>query len=121
MGESSIDRFPFHYNRSLEVDCSDESVSADAGALLMRQTLECSGVVSWLEDRRPGSVVHSMGNRMCTCRLLLCQGHRDQDDADRLRQDPALVRQRSPREALSAAMEAMACRPSRRYRALWIG
>ena len=32
----------------------------------MRQVLEHSGVVSWLEDRliddrRPGSVVHSMG------------------------------------------------------------
>ena len=62
----------------------------------MRQTLECSGGVSWLEDRliddrRPGSVVHSMGNRMRTCRLLLCLGHRDQDDADRLRHDPALA------------------------------
>ncbi len=96
MGESSIDRFPFGYNRSLEVDGSDESVSADAGALVMREILECSGIVSWLEDhliddRRPGSVVHSMGNLMRTCLLLLCQGHRDQDDADRLRHDPALA------------------------------
>ena len=96
MGGSSIDRFPFGYNRSLEVDGSEESVSADAGALVMRQILECSGVVSWLEDRliddrRPGSVVHSMGNLMRTCLLLLCQGYRDQDDADRLRHDPAFA------------------------------
>ena len=81
---------------SLEVDGSEESVSADAGALVMRQILECSGVVSWLEDRliddrRPGSVVHSMGNLMRTCLLLLCQGYRDQDDADRLRHDPAFA------------------------------
>ena len=79
MGESSIDRFPFGYNRSLEVDGSDESVSADAGALVMREILECSGIVSWLEDhliddRRPGSVVHSMGNLMRTCLLPALPG-----------------------------------------------
>ena len=38
MGESSIDRAPFDWNRSIELDASDESVSADAGALLMRET-----------------------------------------------------------------------------------
>ena len=96
MGESSIDRAPFDWNRSIEVDASDESVSADAGALLMRETLEHSGIVSWLEenlidDRRPGSVLHSTGNLLRTCLLLLCQGHRDQDDADRLRHDPAIA------------------------------
>ena len=126
MGESSIDRFPFGYNRSLEVDGSDESVSADAGALVMREILECSGIVSWLEDhliddRRPGSVVHSMGNLMRTCLLLLCQGHRDHRTMPTVcATTRPLLRQRSPLEALSAAMEAMAWRPSRRYRDLWI-
>ena len=94
MGESGIDRFPFGYNRSLEGDGGDESVSA--GALPMRQILERSRVVSWMkdrliDDRRPGSVVHGLRNPMRTCLLLLCQGHRDQDDADLLRHDTALA------------------------------
>ena len=96
MGESSLDRAPFEWNRSIEIDGSDESVSADAGALLIREILEHSRIVSWLEenlidDRRPGSVVHSVGNLLRTCLVLLCQGHRDQDDADRLRHDPAIA------------------------------
>ena len=96
MGKSSLDRAPFAWNRSVELDASDESVRADAGALLMRETLEHSGIVSWLEenlidDRRPGSVLHSTGNLLRTCLLLLCQGHRDQDDADRLRHDRAIA------------------------------
>ncbi len=96
IGESRIDRVPFAWNGSIELDASDESVSADAGALLMRETLEHSGIVSWLEenlidDRRPGSVLHSTGNLLRTCLLLLCQGHRDQDDAGRLRHDPAIT------------------------------
>ena len=94
MGETSIDRTPLAWNRSIELDASDESVSA--GALLMRETLEHSGIVSWLEenlidDRRPGSVLHSTGNLLRKCLLLLCQGHRDQDDSDRLRHDPAIA------------------------------
>ena len=63
---------------------------------LIREILEHSRIVSWLEenlidDRRPGSVVHSVGNPLRTCLVLLCQGHRDQDDADRLRHDPAVA------------------------------
>ena len=90
MGETSIDRFPFGSNRSLEVDGSDEGVSAEA--LLMRQILERSGVVSWpeyrlIDDPRSGSVVHSMGNLMCTWLSLLCQRHRGPP-----RHDPALPR-----------------------------
>ena len=100
MGETSIDRTPFDWNRSIELDPSDESVSTDAGALLMRETLEHSGIVSWLEenlidDRRPGSVLHSTANLLRTCLLLLCQGHRDKDDADRLRHDPAIAAAKS--------------------------
>ena len=125
MGESSLDRAPFEWNRSIEIDGSDESVSADAGALLIREILEHSRIVSWLEenlidDRRPGSVVHSVGNLLRTCLVLLCQGHRDQDDADRYATTRRLLLLRSHREALSTEMDAMACRRSQRFRALWI-
>ena len=51
MGESSLNRAPFEWNRSIENDGSDESVSADAGALLIREILEHSKIVSWLEEK----------------------------------------------------------------------
>ena len=57
---------------------------------------------------------------MRTCLLLLCQGHRDQDDTDRLRHDPALAAAAKSSGGPVRAMEAMAWRPSRRYRDLWI-
>lgn len=77
--QTSIDSFPFGSHRSLEVDGSDEGVSAEA--LRMRQILERSGVVPWpehrlIDDPRSGSVVHSMEKLMCTWLPLLRQGHR---------------------------------------------
>ena len=57
MGESSLDRAPFEWNRSIEIDGSDESVSADAGALLIREILEHSRIaLSWLEEPIPAGV-----------------------------------------------------------------
>ena len=94
MGESSSGSRPFSFNGSIEVKSVDENVSADAGALLMRELMERSGLVAWLEEnlidtRRPGSVAHSVGNLLRTFLLLIAQGHTDQDDADRLRRDPS--------------------------------
>ena len=95
IGESDLGPRPFSFKGSIEVKAVDESVSADAGALLMRELMERTGLVRWLEehlidDRRPGSVSHSVGSLLRTFLLLIAQGHSDQDDADRLRSDPSL-------------------------------
>lgn len=81
MDESTLEGAQFDWNQSIEIHGSEDRVSADAGTLLIREILEHSRIATWLEeslidDRRPGSVVHSTGNLMRTCLLLLCQGHR---------------------------------------------
>ena len=108
MGESDLGSRPFSFNGSIDVKAVDESVSADAGALPMRELMERTGIVRWLEehlidDRRPGSVSHSVGSLLRTSLLLIAQGHSDQDDADRLRSDPSL--QASAREPRGVADE----------------
>ncbi|MCY4565218.1 MAG: IS1380 family transposase [Gammaproteobacteria bacterium] len=95
MGESRLGSRPFSFNGSIEVKAVDENVSSDAGALLMRELMERCGLVQWLaehliDDRRRGSVAHSVGSLLRTFLLLIVQGHTDQDDADRLRRDPSL-------------------------------
>ena len=95
MGESDPGSRPFSFNGSIDVKAVDESVSADAGGLPMRELMERTGLVRWLEeqlidDRRPGSVSHSVGSLLRTFLLLIAEGHSDQDDADRLRSDPSL-------------------------------
>ena len=95
MGESDPGSRPFSFNGSIDVKAVDESVSADAGGLLMRELMERTGLVRWLEeqlidDRRPSSISHSVGSLLRTFLLLIAQGHSDQDDADRLRSDPSL-------------------------------
>ncbi len=94
-GESDPGSRPFSFNGSIEVKAVDESVSADAGVLLMRESMERTGLVRWLEehlidDRRPGSVSHSVGSLLRTFLFLNSQGHSDRDDADRLLSGPSL-------------------------------
>lgn len=94
MGASSSGSRSSSCNGSIEVKSVDEKVSADAGALFMRELMERSGLVAVLEERllytrRPGSVEHSVGNLLHTFLLLIVQGGTDQDDEDRLRQDPS--------------------------------
>ena len=95
MGKSDLGSRPFSFNGSIEVKAVDESVRADAGALLMRELMERTGLVRWLEehlidDRRPGSVSHSVGSLLRAFLLLIARGHSDQDHADRLRSDLSL-------------------------------
>ena len=81
MDEPTFEGAQLDWNQSIEIRGSEDRVSADAGTLLIREILEHSRIAASLEenlidDRRPGSVVHSTGNLMRTCLLLLCQGHR---------------------------------------------
>ena len=78
MGELSSGSRPFSFSGSIEVKSVDETVCADAGALLMRELMERSGLVAWLEEnlldtRRPSSVAHSVGNLLRTFLLLILQ------------------------------------------------
>lgn len=94
MGDSVAD-FRAHFNGSIRIEPRSERLTGDAGALLLRDGLERLGFVDWLRqnliDRRdPDLITHPLPELVLTSVLLLAQGWRDQDDADALRDDPAL-------------------------------
>lgn len=94
MGERVAD-FRAHFNGSIRIEPRSERLTGDGGALLLRDGLERLGFVDWLgrelvDRRRPELIIHPLKELVLTSVLLLAQGWRDQDDADALRDDPAL-------------------------------
>ena len=82
------------FNRSLRVESRAERLTGDAGAVVLREIMERSGIVDWMipqltDPRRQEDVVHDLASLIRTSVLLAAQGWRDHDDADALRDDPA--------------------------------
>jgi len=95
MGEAQGTLFPLDFNRAVRVEARPERLSADAGALLIRELTDRLGlpelVARHLDDARdPDRVVHPFIELVRTALLLLVQGWRDQDDVSLLRDDPVL-------------------------------
>ena len=87
--------FTASFNRSLSVECRPERLTGDAGAILLREILERSRIVEWLEKRLvdprdTSQVVYPLPVLLRTAIILQGQGWGDQDDADALRFDAAL-------------------------------
>jgi hypothetical protein len=94
MGES-LALFRAEFNRSLRIEARPERLTAESGAVVLREVLERLGLVDWLVarlvDRRdPELITHPLAELVRTAVLLLGQGWRDQDDADTLRDDGVL-------------------------------
>ena len=82
------------FNRSLRVESRADRLTGDPGAVLLREVLERSGIVSWMtarlnDPRSKVDVTHDLASLIRTSVLLSAQGWRDHDDADALRHDPA--------------------------------
>lgn len=94
MGET-LSLFTTSFNRSLAVEARPERLSRDAGAVLLREILERTGIIAWLAERladprQPSLVTYTLADLLRTALILFGQGWRDQNDADALRFDPAL-------------------------------
>jgi len=94
MGEILKD-FALKFNGSIRLEAREERLTAEAGALLLREVDERLGRSRWLverlkDPREQARVTHPLEELVRTHLLLLGQGWRDQDDADELRQDAAL-------------------------------
>jgi hypothetical protein len=95
MGERP-DRSVFQpkFNRSLRVETAPTERTDELGALALRETAEQIGVLEVLSElydpRNPDRVTYPLTDLVLTRLVLLCQGWTDQDDADALRDDPAL-------------------------------
>ena len=93
MGETLQPVIP-GFNRSLRVEARADRLTGDPRAVLLREVLERSGIVSWMtarlnDPRRKVDATHDLASLIRTSVLLSAQGWRDHDDADALRQDPA--------------------------------
>ena len=82
------------FNRALRIESRADRLTGDPGAVLLREVLERSGIVSWMtarlkDTRRRADVTHDLPSLIRTAVLLAAQGWRDHDDADALRHDPA--------------------------------
>jgi hypothetical protein len=94
MGES-LPMFIPTFNASLHIEARPDRLSADGGAVLLRELLEQSGIIDWLtarlaDSRAQDQIDYPLAELLRTVVVLYGQGWRDQDDADALRLDPAL-------------------------------
>lgn len=94
MGET-LPLFKTTFNRAVQVEARPEHLTGEAGALIQRELMDRLGIIDWLgerlDDGRDASrVTYPLADLIRTHLLLLGQGWRDQDDADRLRHDPSL-------------------------------
>ncbi len=92
MSEYSEQRFS--YNRSILVEGRENRLTADAGVLLLREIDERLGLTESLaeevaDQRSPVFLIHPMVELLRTRLYAMAEGHKDQDDIDRLRNDPA--------------------------------
>ena len=100
----------FSYNRSILVEGRENRLTADAGVLLLRELDERLGLTESLaqdlaDPRSPILVVHPLVELLRSRLYALAQGHKDQDDLDRLRNDPAFRLAVSKRRSTSPLKE----------------
>jgi hypothetical protein len=95
LGDKNLPLFQPEFNSYLKIESRPERLSSEAGTVISREVIERLGIVKWLagrlrDPRDPDLITHPLPELLHTSLLLLNQGWRDQDDADALRDDPAM-------------------------------
>lgn len=94
MGET-LALFKTSFNKSLSIVSRPDRLTGEAGAVILRELMERSGVIEWLDarlhdPRKPELITYRLSTLLRSTLALLGQGWRDQDDADALRHDAAM-------------------------------
>lgn len=94
MGES-VTLFRSSFNKSLRIESRADRLTAEPGAVILREIMERTGIIEWLverllDPRDPDRITYPLAELLRTTLLLLGQGWRDRDDADAHRHDPGL-------------------------------
>ena len=84
----------FEFNRSIKVEARGNRLTSDGGALLLREfderlRLTADLAEELVDPRNPIFVTHPLEELLRTRLYAIAQGHKDQNDVDRLREDPA--------------------------------
>ena len=83
------------FNSAVRVEARPERLTADAGVILMREIMDRTGLIEWIDasfedPRNADQITHSLPELLRTHLALLAQGWTHTDDADHLRDDPTL-------------------------------
>ena len=94
MGET-LPLFRSSFNKSLRIESRPDHLTAEPGAIVLREIMQRTRIIEWLVDRLfdprdADKVTYPLADLLRTVLLLLGQGWRDQDDADALRHDAGL-------------------------------
>ena len=105
MGED-LTLFRAEFNSSIRIESRPERLTAEPGAVVLRDVMERLRLGDWLvgrlqDPRNPDRITHPQIELLRTSILLLAQGWRDQDDADPLREDGVLRLAVSKRRGVS--------------------
>jgi hypothetical protein len=95
MGEKQGELKGLAFNRAIRVEARDERLTDVAGAVLVREAFERSGVLRFMSERledprKQDAITHPLSELLMSRVSLVAVGRQDQDDADRMRHDPAL-------------------------------
>lgn len=101
------------FNKSLRVEARPERLTADAGAVILRDILDKTGMVDGLvgaitDPRLAPNVTHQLDDLLRTTLLLTAQGWTRQGDADFLRGDPVFRLAASAQRGAGAADASLA-------------
>jgi hypothetical protein len=95
MGEAQSTLFEPDFNRAIKVHATDERITSDAGALLLREADHRLGLIESLsqriaDPRDPDKVRYTLCELLRERLYALALGYQAQDDLDRLAHDPAM-------------------------------
>lgn len=95
MGEAQGWLFEPSFNRAVKVDATDERITSDAGALLVREADHRLGLIEHLasqlvDPRDPTKIRYTLTELLRERLYAMALGYSAQDDADRLAHDPAM-------------------------------
>ena len=117
MGERSRPLFEPDFNRSVKVVATDERLTSDAGALMLREADHRLGLTeslaARLEDpRRPNKIRYALLELLRERLYAMALGYESQDDLDRLAHDPAMKMAVWDRRGQGVLEERLASQPT---------
>jgi len=97
MSEKNFTTISPEFDKSVKIDFTGETVTSNAGVMMLAELDNkigiIGGIASRLDDpRNPDFITHSMHGLLSQRLFAIAAGYEDGDDADDLREDPAMRR-----------------------------
>jgi hypothetical protein len=95
MGEKNFTTINPQFDKSVKIDFTGETVTSNAGVIMLAELDNKLGVIRNIaarlhDPRNPDFITHTMYGLLSQRLLCIAAGYEDGDDADDLREDPAI-------------------------------